>query len=401
MTASLRAWVLRVALPHLVRWVRLFTPRRRLVVVCGVPSTEGNVVELVRALQRRYEGRIVWLDPPSAAFRAAQGVEVDGFPRYSRQGVIAYLTAEAVFFTHGLFGMPRRVPRKATVNVWHGSGMKVMPRSLLAERRVGGPAADLLVSGARVWGDYYAGLSDLDPRTEVAVVGNPRVDALVRPVAAERWKALGLDPQAPLIVWMPTFRVSTGAHEGAGWSDVAGGEAAGVAELGALLAEVCAAHGVTFVVKAHPLDAAARTIAGAVQIGDADLEAAGLALYELLGGADALVSDASSVWTDYLLLDRPIGFIFPDAEEYRAGRGIQPDDALDFLPGPMISGRAEAEEFVAEVLGDDAARGRGAALRARSRERFGIEGITAGGSADGVLDALAALPFPVAARLSR
>ena len=38
--------------------------------------------------------------------------------------------------------------------------------------------------------------------------------------------------------------------------------------------------------------------------------------------ADGLVTDASSVWIDYLLTQRPIIFAFPDIEEYRQRRGL-------------------------------------------------------------------------------
>ena len=42
----------------------------------------------------------------------------------------------------------------------------------------------------------------------------------------------------------------------------------------------------------------------------------------ILGKADALISDYSSAAIDYLILDRPIGFLLKDVEEYGNSRGF-------------------------------------------------------------------------------
>lgn len=47
--------------------------------------------------------------------------------------------------------------------------------------------------------------------------------------------------------------------------------------------------------------------------------------YEMIGAADALVSDYSSVILDYMLCDKPIGMILEDYEEYRQNPGLVAD----------------------------------------------------------------------------
>ena len=66
------------------------------------------------------------------------------------------------------------------------------------------------------------------------------------------------------------------------------------------------------------------------------LEKEKLQLYELIGISDALISDYSSVAVDYLLLDRPLGYVLADYEIYREKRGFVFEDPLEYMPGEKI-----------------------------------------------------------------
>ena len=67
---------------------------------------------------------------------------------------------------------------------------------------------------------------------------------------------------------------------------------------------------------------------------DSDLEQNGDVLYQLLAGADALLTDFSSVYMDYLLLNRPVGFFADTVEEYT--RGFTMENPLSYMPGEII-----------------------------------------------------------------
>lgn len=68
-----------------------------------------------------------------------------------------------------------------------------------------------------------------------------------------------------------------------------------------------------------------------------DLEQAQVDLYELLGAADLLITDYSSVYFDYLLLDRPVVFFTPDLEKYSSDRGFLLNPMEYWLAGEIIS----------------------------------------------------------------
>lgn len=59
-------------------------------------------------------------------------------------------------------------------------------------------------------------------------------------------------------------------------------------------------------------------------------------LYEFLKYTDALITDYSSVYYEYLMLEKPIGLTVDDIDEYIANRGLVVDDYFSDIPGEYI-----------------------------------------------------------------
>jgi CDP-glycerol glycerophosphotransferase (TagB/SpsB family) len=85
-------------------------------------------------------------------------------------------------------------------------------------------------------------------------------------------------------------------------------------------------------------------------------------LYELMAHTDALLSDYSSAAVDYLLLDKPMGFILTDFDEYEKARSWCYDNVKDYMPGHHIYTAEDLREFLA-----DTAAGRDAYAEARAK----------------------------------
>lgn len=85
---------------------------------------------------------------------------------------------------------------------------------------------------------------------------------------------------------------------------------------------------------------------------DDDLRKKGIQLYELIENANILLTDYSSVFYDYLLLDRPIGFLIGDINEYK--RGFIIDDPLNEMTGEKINNVEQLKSFLLKTLdGED------------------------------------------------
>lgn len=76
-------------------------------------------------------------------------------------------------------------------------------------------------------------------------------------------------------------------------------------------------------------------------------------LYELLGKTDALITDYSSVYYDYLLTDKPVGLTVDDIDDYIKARGFVYDDPFDVLKGEKILTNDNLIAFLEHIRDDN------------------------------------------------
>ena len=85
-------------------------------------------------------------------------------------------------------------------------------------------------------------------------------------------------------------------------------------------------NSVLIIVKVHPAQDLSKisefNLSNLVFIKNEFFSGKDLTNYQLLGSSDAMVSDYSSVYYDYLLTDKPIGLCFDDFEEYSKREGF-------------------------------------------------------------------------------
>lgn len=123
-----------------------------------------------------------------------------------------------------------------------------------------------------------------------------------------------------IVLVAPTYRDSRATALGLDAEEIAKLDAA------------AAAQRIELVFKFHPLERGAEAIRGE----HLHLCAPESDLYPLMPHSDALVTDYSSIYMDYLLLDKPVLFLVPDLDEYvRLDRQLQFDfDAM--TPGTKV-----------------------------------------------------------------
>ena len=328
--------------------------RKRGVLLRTFPDFDDQGMEVARALTEAGIEPLVWLcksSPPSQDVleRLPPGTRV--VDAGSLRGAWEYARARVVVHTHGLYGMPMRSHRKVFVNLWHGWGTKrLQERPPVAERQ-----SDIVTVMSSSDAEAVAAAWGLDPG-RVRVTGLPRNDVLVRSSRQPRPPQLSeLLGELPLVVWLPTYRTSVVGELRSDGVEVhndfqlAGCERRDVEALARDL-------GVHIILKTHPMALvhAPGTSGGLSIWDDGDLSRTGLTLYELLGHADVLVTDYSSAWVDFLLVDRPIVFAAADRAEYAASRGEHRGHrAGSRLPGPVVGDLPGLRSALVDVLRTD------------------------------------------------
>ncbi len=269
-------------------------------------------------------------------------------------GVFHFLTGRYFFYSFGKYPI-KPSKRQMVVNVWHGSPLK----------KIGNYESDedqnffTLVLAAS---DFFVPIMQKAfscKREQVVVCGHPRNDAMFHP--GDPLGTLGIGGKySRLILWLPTFRQSaflgdndTEAKEGTGLPilsrriDMKAVNDLLVRENALLLAKIHPAQDLSLIDREGFSNVRILT--------NDEMQQAGCDLYSLLGVSDGLITDYSSVFFDYLLLNRPIGFTVDDMEEYRQTRGFVVDDPYPLMPGQFIHTPEEFIGFLTGLLaGEDA-----------------------------------------------
>lgn len=181
-------------------------------------------------------------------------------------------------------------------------------------------------------------------KEQLVYLGYPRCDALFEEHGDLR-SAFGVSENEKLVLWLPTYRkhkktakLSSGKEGLPLLNSVSDFE-----KLGQTLSD----NKIKLIVKPHPAEDVSvfgkYPIPNFSVITDGELSSRQVRLYELLSAADALVSDYSSVFYDWLLCDRPIALTSDDKEAYKAERGFAID--LDSLYDKAASRIENVEEF--------------------------------------------------------
>lgn len=198
------------------------------------------------------------------------------------------------------------------------------------------------------------------PENKYEITGNPRTDILMLSDGRKNLeKLLDRDLKGKKIIFnMPTFHV----HENSG---VINGEPINesikiknfnYAKFDKLLGE----HNTILISKVHHAEERLITskmkgykLKNILFVSNNDLEEKNLNLYEVLNCADILITDYSSIYGDFLFMDKQIIFTNYDIEQYRAERGLSLEPYDFWTAGPKVKTQEQLESEVVKCLYDE------------------------------------------------
>jgi len=321
----------------ILRALNGIVPKRRdLVVFISIPDFTDNsmaLFEYMDSLDEDFE--LVWI-----VKNPRDDLDIKQYELNSLKALFKTFRAGYIISTHGNLS-DVRVPSQVFVNVWHGMPLKAMG---YAENR------DLvlpfnfddenyyLIATSIIMKNALAACFNQDPR-RIFVTGQPRNDKLFKGCQEKILEKLGVDPGEynKIVLFAPTFRKSDSMDDGRLISCKFNLPDFDINHFQEFLKD----HGILCFVKFHPLEEeeATKYFKGAENIkliNTRTLQENLIDIYDILGCVDVLITDYSSIYFDFLLLDRPIIFIVPDLEEYRERRGFILEPFEFWTPGPKV-----------------------------------------------------------------
>lgn len=264
--------------------------------------------------------------------------------KYSLKGFWCFFRSKHTFYTTGLFSTVAAAPNQVVINLWHGMPIKVICNDY--HKSEGTPKFTYTIATSSAYKKIIARAFDVKLE-KVLLMGLPRNDLLF--IEAKRpIKELFGTTFNKIILWLPTYRESSNSESSFLFDDF------DFEGFGTMMEE----NNILCIVKPHPLSKTdTNDLRGSSHvkfITDDWLLAQSSSLYELLSQTDILITDISSVYIDYLLLEKPILFCFPDIDNYQGTRKIYFDNLPEYLPGPLVySYEKLIEEINQLIIGND------------------------------------------------
>lgn len=318
----------------------------------GMSDNAGVLYEAMLGKKKNLQYDIIWLVASTEQYKGKEPKHVTFIRERNMlsdsRSLRAYYyarTAEKVIFTHTMNWVKNRSPKQLYLNLWHGCGYK-------ASKSGDEPIKfDYCLVPGKIFIETKS-LFFQCSQDKLLPIGYPRYDVMLKesPVGERYIRQFRKDNDTKIIMWMPTYRKSTRAHLTENTLDNRTDiPLLDSAEEIQRLDEFCRKCHVVLVLKRHHLEldyVIKAELENIKIIDDSTLEDCHVRLYEILQYTDALLTDYSSIAVDYLLLDKPIGFILQDFEQYRKTRGFVFENPLDYMPGNHIYEMRQMREFI-------------------------------------------------------
>ena len=238
------------------------------------------------------------------------------------------------------------------ISAWHGFPLKVIGffegANANSEEfdwlKVITTQTDMIVAPSRLAQLTISGMFATDPR-KTKITGYPRNDYIYQTNGREELeKTIGEKlGNSKLIFYLPTMRKGL-KNEGAGFeNNIFNYSDWDVEALDQLLEE----NDAYIVTKMHFADNSFfdkedfKLPKRMIFLNTQALNEHYLTIYHIMNAFDILITDYSSVYVDYLLLNRPIIFSCPDLQQYKEDRGFVVDDPSLLMPGVIVKKQGE------------------------------------------------------------
>ena len=329
---------------YIIYLVNRILKKRNYLLFTSTPNYSDNSLAVYEFLYKVYKNdfEFIWLFENKKEINLDK--EIVYVKRHSLRGLYYFFRSKYIFHTHGLY-LNATTKQQIVFSLWHGMPLKriqyLFPKDLtnIANRKLN---INITIATSDLMAEIVSRCFNCDI-SKVKVVGLPRNDYLF-----DKLKFKNIPEDQKVIVWMPTYRDGINRKEG------------GQYEFGLPIVnsknyseinEWCSKNNICIIIKFHPYQKINNILSGLsnIKIVSEDIVDEKKHFYSYLGSADALITDYSSVYIDYLSIDKPIGFILEDYAKYKDDRGFVFDNPIEYMPGVHIYNIEELKNFIEEI----------------------------------------------------
>ncbi|MFP7170863.1 CDP-glycerol glycerophosphotransferase family protein [Terribacillus sp. 7520-G] len=251
-------------------------------------------------------------------------------------------------------------PNQLIIDTWHGFPLKAMGfadkneqnKHVLADRW---GSINYVCSYSDFFSDLMIRCFKLNPE-HIQLTGAPRNDLLLqRPDTHFLKEEFDIDPsESRMIFFMPTYRQV--AHNDRADTNLNRDNLFGMESFdNDQFHDFLERENLELIVKLHPAEEKLFLNHFERQtrvhlLTDEMLTRYGMDLYEIMPLADMLITDYSSIYFDYLLLDKPIIYTPVDLHSYQQNRGFILDSYTNWTPGPKVTTQEGLQDALATFI---------------------------------------------------
>lgn len=341
-----------VLLEVLSKFLCLF-PTRKIIVFESVPAFADNTKRVFDEMVRRnFNGKykLIWaVDGDTKIPPEYEGIK--NFIAVERNSLIYkfYYSYFACAFISGNKFLNKRRPSQYYIYLAHGCALKD------AKGKHSIPK-DCIECDVLTISDFMAKYDAENlscPESNMRVLGYPRNDEFFCAKKADLSSIFNTGRESRFIYWLPTFRQHKNQKSYSSismpilYDD----------KICAQINECAESRNVFIIVKPHPCQDISRIramkLSNLIFIDDAFLAANSTDNYQVLNSADALLTDYSSVYYDFLLADKPIGLCWDDFDEYSQKEGFRVDPHFIMSGGEKIYIPSDLKEFIKRIADNE------------------------------------------------
>lgn len=330
-------------------FICFFLPIKKRIVFESNPEFSCNALPVYQEMIRRgvdKEYEIYWLVENKEKYaNDKSGVK---YLNYCEKGIwilkTMYIlaTSKVLIFTNRFLIKYKK--DQLVVNLMHGSPLKKPGDYVEFD------TCDYVITQSTFFNRMVSDMLQV-PIQKMIPLGYPRTDILG--MRNDSLNALGINENQKVIVWMPTFRKNRNTGKEYGFLNSLGVPLLDSVEKFEQLNKRLQECYVLLIIKLHPAeDTSNMTLndySNICFLSNGDLDDKDVTVYGLLAESDALITDYSSVYYDYLLKDKPIGLVIDDLEDYGRRNGFVYGEYKDFVKGTYIEKLEDFFEFVYNI----------------------------------------------------